>query len=412
MPPSATGIDLVQEVKSKAKEGHAHVVSIRRDLHRVPELAFEEHQTAARIDAELSALGVDQIRTGVAKTGIIAEIHGSEPGPVVVLRADIDALPIQEQNTFDFRSTIDGKMHACGHDGHTAALLGAARILCSSRQRFAGTARLLFQPSEEKLPGGAPGMIEAGALDGNATGPPIGVFGQHVRPSMPAGMLGVLPGPFMASADEIYITIKGDGGHAAEPHLQNCDPVVVASQVVLALQSVISRSRPPGEPGILTIGRLIADGATNVIPGEVVMEGTLRTMNNRWRKQAHDEIHRVVSHVASGAGAESHVHIKVGYPPLVNDPDSAELVRETAMAYNGPNRVQDIEQWYAAEDFACYLEELPGAFFMLGVGNETRGYTSAVHTPTFTIDEDALQTGAGFMAYLAITALARAQARG
>lgn len=380
-------------------------MGVRRSLHQHPELAFCEVNTAARVKSELNAIGVDRIRTGVAKTGIIAEIDGAKPGPLVILRADIDALPIHEENTFDFRSQIDGCMHACGHDGHTASLLGAARILAGMRSAFAGTVRLLFQPSEEKLPGGAPAMIAEGALDNNDAGPPVAIFGQHVRPGMESGTIGVRAGAFMASADEIYITVHADGGHAAEPHLQNADPVLAAAHIVVALQSVVSRVRPPGDPGVLSIGRMVADGATNVIPPEVRMEGTLRAMSADFRRDAHEAIRRTVSNIAAAMGATISIEIKVGYPALVNDAGAAALVRQASTEYVGPERTVDIDRWYAAEDFAYYLEQVPGAFFMLGVGNKALGITSAVHTPTFTLDEPALETGAGFMAYLAIRAL-------
>ena len=400
---------LADEIRQMADAGHGNVVEIRRAIHRRPELAFEEHETAARIVRELESIGVDHIRSGVAKTGVIAEITGrgradGDPN-LVILRADIDALPIHEENDFDFRSEVDGRMHACGHDGHTASLLGAAVVLCNLRDRFNGTVRLLFQPSEEKLPGGAPSMIAEGALDGQNGREPIGIFGQHVRPSQTSGTIGILPGAFMASADEIYITVTADGGHAAEPHLQDADPVLTASQIVVALQSVISRARPPGQPGILSIGRFIADGAANVIPPVVRLTGTLRAMGDTWRFRAHEQIKRVVVNTAAALGASAECEILVGYPPLVNDPAAASIVRDAAAEYLGEDRVLKVEPWYAAEDFAYYLERLPGAFYMLGIRNENAGITSAVHTPTFTIDEDALRVGTGFLAYLAIRAL-------
>ena len=399
--------DIASEIRRLAAEGHDRVVANRRALHRRPELAFEEHETAARIAAELTATGVDRIRTGVASTGVVAEIDGlGGPGDrLVILRADIDALPIHEENTFDFASEFDGRMHACGHDGHTASLLGSATILCALRDRFAGTIRLLFQPSEEKLPGGAPAMIAEGALDTGSGQSLVGIFGQHVRPGIPVGKLGVRSGAFMASADEIYVTVKAMGGHAAEPHLQDADPVYVASQIVVALQTVISRNCPPGEPSVLSIGRFIADGATNVVPPVVRLEGTLRAMNETWRREAHEIIRRVVENSAATFGAGVEIEIRVGYPALVNTPAAAALVEQAAAEYVGEQDVVALDPWYAAEDFAYYLERVPGAFYMLGVRNEAKGITSAVHTPRFTIDESALQTGAGFMAYLALRAL-------
>jgi hippurate hydrolase len=251
-------------------------------------------------------------------------------------------------------------------------------------------------------------MIAAGALEGNEVGPPIAIFGQHVRPGISVGKMGVRPGAFMASADEIYIAVHADGGHAAEPHLQNADPVYVAAQIVIALQTVISRMRPPGEPGVLTIGRVIADGATNVIPRLVVMEGTLRAMNEEWRQRAHEQVRRIVSHTASSFGATATEEIRIGYPALVNDDVASDMVERAATEFVGADNVVALDRWYAAEDFAYYLEELPGAFYMLGVRNEDLGITSPVHTSTFTLDEEALRSGAGFQAYLAIRALTRA----
>lgn len=399
--------DIASDIRRLADDGHERVVEIRRALHRRPELAFEEHETAARVADELTATGVDRMRTGVASTGVVAEIDGAA-GPaerLVILRADIDALPIREENTFDFASEVDGKMHACGHDAHTASLLGAARILCAIRDRFSGTVRLLFQPSEEKLPGGAPAMIAEGALDVADGQALVGIFGQHVRPGIAAGKLGVRPGAFMASADEIYITVSAQGGHAAEPHLQDADAVYVASQIVVALQSVVSRNRPPREPSVLTIGRFVADGATNVIPPVVKLEGTLRAMNEAWRREAHDLIRRVVAGTAAAFGAQADVDIRIGYPALVNDAEASALVDRAAREYIGDPDVVALDPWYAAEDFAFYLEHVPGAFYMLGVRNEADGITHAVHTPRFTVDESALRTGAGFLAYLAVRAL-------
>ncbi|QXD15502.1 amidohydrolase [Rhodocaloribacter litoris] len=388
-------------IRALADEVFPEVVRLRRAIHRNPELAFEEHETARLVAETLAPLPLE-VQTGVARTGVVATLRGGRPGPTLALRADIDALPIHEENTFDFASQNPGKMHACGHDAHTASLLGTAMILARLKDDFPGTVRFLFQPSEEKLPGGAPAMIEAGVL---AAGPgypaPEAVYGQHVRPELRAGQIGVRAGWFMASADELYLTVRAAGGHAAEPHRLPGDAVLVAAHLVVALQSVISRHRPPGVPSVLSLGRLVADGATNVLPATARLEGTFRAMDEAWRLRAHDLIRRVAVHTAAAHGAEVDVDLVVGYPALYNDPAAAARVRDAAIDYAGAENVVDVEPWYAAEDFAYYLHQVPGCFYLLGVGNPEAGITHALHTSRFTIDEEALRLGPGFMAYLA-----------
>lgn len=392
------------------------VVAWRRALHRHPELAGEEHRTAAFVTERLVDLGM-HVRTGIYGTGVVGVLDGTHPGPTLLLRADMDALPIREATDHDFPSEHDGRMHACGHDAHTASLLGAATILSRLKDDLHGQVRFCFQPHEEVIPGGAKFMIEEGVLgplDGVGTpaaghGPPAPggevdvVFGQHVRPDLPAGTLGIRPGPFMASADEVHVTLHGEGGHAAAPHELSTDVTYAASQVVVALQSLVSRHAPPGVPSILTIGRLIADGATNVIPESATLAGTFRAMGEDWRRRAHDLIRRIVTQTAAAHGATADVDVRVGYPALVNDPDAAGFVRDAAHAYAGPDRTVDHDPWYAGEDFAYFLQHRPGAFYTLGVGNEEKGITAGLHTPAFDIDESALRTGAGFMAHLALS---------
>jgi len=384
------------------------IVALRRTIHRRPELAFEEHETAALVAETLGALDGVRVRTGVAKTGVVAEIEGARPGSALALRADMDALPIHEENDFDFASEHAGKMHACGHDAHTASLLGTAKILHALRDDLHGTVRLLFQPSEEKIPGGASVMIKEGALDpsagsgqANGTAAPAHILGQHVFPQLPAGTLGIRSGAFMASADEVYLTIRGEGGHAAAPHTLTADTVLVQAHVLTALQSVVSRNCPPGIPSILSFGRVVADGATNVLPAEVRIEGTFRSMDEGWRFRAHELIRRVAEQTAQAFGATCEVEIAVGYPALVNDEALAAEVRAAAVEYVGAERVIDLPEWYASEDFAFYTQRMPGVFYVLGAGNEAAGITHGLHTPRFTIDEDALRLGPGFMAYLA-----------
>lgn len=391
---------MIDRIRALADERFDETVRIRRALHRRPELAFEEHETAALIAREIRALGIEPIE-GIAKTGLVAHIEGGKPGPTLALRADIDALPIHEANEIDFRSEIDGKMHACGHDAHTASLISTAAILREIRDELTGTIRLIFQPSEERSPGGAKVMIEEGVLGelGGATGPDR-IFGQHVMPAMPVGTIGVRDGSFMASADELYLTIRGKGGHAASPH-ELVDPVLIQAHVLVALQSVISRSRPPGIASLLSFGRVEADGATNVIPDEVRLIGTFRSMDEEWRWAAHDLIRRTAEHTAQAHGATCEVRIEVGYPTLVNDVAASAIIREAAVAFVGEESVIDLPEWYASEDFAFYTREIPGAFYIIGVGNEPAGITHGLHTPRFQIDEEALRLGPAFMSFLA-----------
>ena len=395
---------MLDRIRQLAADGAPETVRLRRAIHRRPELAFQERETAALVAGTLRQWGVEPIE-GVAQTGVVAHVVGARPGPTVALRADIDALPITEATGLDFASESPGVMHACGHDAHTAMLLGAARILHELRGEWAGTVRLVFQPSEEKAPGGARVMIEEGVLgemDGHAA--PVAIFGQHVFPELPAGTLGVRGGPFMASADEVYLTVRGKGGHAAAPeHLT--DVVLAQAHVLTALQAVVSRNRPPGIPSILSFGKVTADGATNVLPDEARIEGTFRSMDEDWRWRAHDLIRRTAKHTAQALGATCDVEVREGYPALVNDAALADAVRQSAVALVGEERVIDLPMWYASEDFSFYTNEIPGCFTVLGVRNEAEGITHGLHTPRMTVDEAALETGAAFLAALAVRRL-------
>ncbi len=392
---------MLDRIRSLADEVFPEVVRLRRAIHRRPELAFEETETAGLIDETLRGIGL-QPMTGVAKTGVVAHIVGGQPGPTLALRADIDALPIQEANEFDFASEHAGKMHACGHDAHTASLLGTAMILSQMKEQLHGCVRLIFQPSEEKLPGGAKVLIEDGVLgEMNGQAAPERILGQHVFPQLPVGTLGVRSGPFMASADEIYITIHGRGGHAAAPQ-DLIDPVLIQAHILTALQAVISRNCPPDQPSILSFGKIIAEGATNIIPNDVQLIGTFRAMDEEWRFRAHELIERTSKHTAEAFGATVDVEILVGYPALTNDPETSAFVRTAAIDYTGEGHVVDLPMWYASEDFAWYTQQIPGAFYVLGVGNKAAGITHGLHTPRFTIDEEALRLGPGFMAFLAL----------
>jgi amidohydrolase len=387
---------MIDPIKATADDVYPEVVDLRRTLHRHPELSGEEHETARRVAERLRDLGLD-VHTGLHETGVLATLDGGKPGPTTLLRGDMDALPIQEETGLDFASENDGVMHACGHDIHTASLLGAAMILAEHREAVHGQVRFCFQPHEEKLPGGAKFMMEEGVLDGTNGAPGVtAVFGQHVKPGLPAGAIGVRPGWFMASSDEVYVTVEGEGGHAAKPHELSADATYVASQVVVALQSVISRKCPPGVPSVLTIGRFVADGATNVIPPTVRLEGSFRAMDEDWRFRAHDLIERVAIRTAEAHGATADVEVKVGYPALYNHEGPSSVVKDAALDYVGPDRTVDADRWFAGEDFAYFLRERPGTFYQLGAGTD-----HGLHTSEFAVDEDALRTGAGFMAYLA-----------
>ncbi len=391
---------MLDRIRALADEVFPEVVRLRRQIHRRPELAFEEHETARLVAETLRPLGYS-VRTGAAKTGVVATLEGERPGPALALRADMDALPIHEASGLDFASEVPGQMHACGHDAHTASLLGTAMILARLRERLAGTVWLVFQPSEEKLPGGAKVLLEEGALDArDGLDAPACILGQHVFPMLPVGTIGVRSGPFMASADEVYLTVRGRGGHAAAPHLL-VDPVLAQAHVLTALQAVVSRNRPPDAPSILSFGRVTAEGATNVIPDEVRIEGTFRAMDEGWRFTAHDLIRRTAEHAAAALGATCDVRIEVGYPALTNDPATAAFVRAAAVEYVGEARTVDLPMWHASEDFSFYTQAMPGCFYVLGAGNEAAGITHGLHTPRFTVDEEALRLGPGFMAYLA-----------
>lgn len=388
------------KVKELAQAYAPDTVQVRRHIHANPELSFEEHNTAAYVRQVLEGYGLKP--TAMAETGLVALVEGRNPEKkTIALRADLDALPIREANEVAYKSKNEGVMHACGHDVHTASLLGAARILQDMREEFEGTVKLIFQPGEEKFPGGASIMIKEGVLQNPA---PEQIVGQHVFPMLPAGKVGFRPGMYMASADEIYITVKGKGGHAAMPEL-NVDTVLIASHLIVALQQIVSRHASPKVPSVLSFGKVEAKGATNVIPDEVKIEGTFRTMDEVWRKEAHKRIRKLAEGLCESMGGSCDIDIKNGYPFLLNDPDLTERARAAAESYLGTENVVDLDLWMGAEDFAYYSQQVPACFYRLGTRNEARGIVSSVHTPTFDIDEAALETGMGLMAYVALQEL-------
>ncbi|ELR69921.1 N-acetyl-L,L-diaminopimelate deacetylase [Fulvivirga imtechensis AK7] len=396
-------MSIKQQIKKLAKRNANEVINIRRHIHSYPELSYEEYNTAKYVASQLKAIGL-QPTEGVAKTGLTALIEGKNPTKkVLALRADMDALPIIEANDVDYKSKNEGVMHACGHDAHTASLLGAAKILNELKDQFEGSVKLIFQPGEEKNPGGASLMIKEGVLKNPA---PQCIFGQHVMPLIPAGKVGFKPGMYMASCDEIYLTVKGKGGHGAIPEL-TIDPVLITSHIIVALQQIISRNASPKTPTVLSFGKVIANGATNIIPEEVYVAGTFRAMNEEWRAEALKRIKKMAEGIAASMGGMCEVDISKGYPFLENDPALTGKTRSAAEAYVGKENVVDLDVWMGAEDFAYYTHEIPACFYRLGTRNEAKGITSYVHTPTFNIDEEALEIGAGMMAWIAVNELNR-----
>ncbi len=393
-------MELKTKIAELAEKYFQEIVQIRRIIHANPELSFEEYDTSQVIKTELKKLGIETI--SIANTGVTAIINGKNPDSrVMALRADMDALPIEEANDVEYKSRKKGVMHACGHDVHTASLLGAAKILNDLRDSFEGSIKLIFQPGEEKYPGGASMMIKEGVLENPR---PNHVVGQHVMPLIPVGKVGIREGMFMASADEIFIRVKGKGGHGAMPEI-NIDPVLIASHIIVALQQVVSRNASPKIPSVLSFGKFIANGATNVIPDEVYIEGTFRTFNDEWRMEAHKKIKKMAEGIAESMGGNCEIKILVGYPFLENEPELTRRVKAYAIDYLGEENVLDLDIWMAAEDFAFYTKEVDSCFYRLGVRNDQQGITSSVHTPTFNIDENALKIGAGLMAWIALQEL-------
>ena len=393
---------LKDDVTRLAGDFHDKVIKTRRWLHMHPELSFAEKETSKYVQTLLKDIDVP-FTSGWADTGIVAIIEGNRPDSnVIALRADLDALPIQEKNAVPYASKNDGVMHACGHDVHTSSLLGVAMILKALSKRFDGSVKLIFQPGEERMPGGASILIKEGVLENPR---PAGILGQHVYPLLEAGKVGFRPGKMMASADEITLTIKGRGGHGAVPQF-TIDPVAITAQVITGLQQVVSRSSDPTMPSVLTFGKINSDGGTfNVIPGSVQLLGTFRTFDESWRAKALQKVKEIAMGIAQSFGAECDVHITPGYPYLVNDAPLTERCAAAARSILGEENVVDLPMRLTAEDFSYYTHHAPGCFYRLGVANASRGINSPVHTPTFDIDENALVTGPAVMSWLAISEL-------
>jgi amidohydrolase len=390
--------DLQQRISEAAAAGLSSTVAHRRHLHAHPELSFEEYDTQRYIGEQLTLLGIPF--GAAAGTGVVAEIAGEGgAGPTIALRADIDALPITEANEVDYQSQNIGVMHACGHDVHTSSLLGTAAILQQVKAHFSGNVRLLFQPGEEKLPGGATLMIKDGVLDNPK---PKAIFGQHVHPPLPAGTVGFRPGVYMASTDELYLTVRGRGGHGAMPH-NAIDPIVITAHIITAIQQLISRNTDPTLPAVITFGRIESEGgATNIIPNAVKLLGTLRTLDEPWRKELHHRMDKLVTGMAAAMGGSAELTIGHGYPFLKNDEALTHWAWDEARRYLGEDRAVELPIRMTGEDFAFYSHHLPACFYRLGVGNAAQGINSPVHTDTFDVDESCLETGSGLMAWLAV----------
>ncbi len=388
---------ILDQIKALAHTISPEVIANRRHLHAHPELSFHEFETSKFVKEKLQKWGIPY--TEMANTGVVGLIKGDKPGDTVIaLRADMDALPIKEQNEGKaYRSTNEGVMHACGHDVHTSSLLGTAYILQQLKAEFAGTIKLIFQPAEELLPGGASIMIKEGVLENPQ---PKGIIGQHVQPSIAAGKVGFRSGIYMASTDELYVTVTGKGGHGAQPQ-QNIDPVVIAANIIVSLQQIVSRNADPRLPSVLSFGKVIANGATNIIPNEVKIEGTFRTLNEVWRSEAHRRMKKMAEGIAEAMGGHCHFDIHKGYPFLINEEKLTNSSKQYAEEYLGKENVEDLDIWMAAEDFAYYSQETNACFYRLGTGNKEKDTCHSVHTPNFDIDEDALKISTGLMAYLA-----------
>lgn len=390
---------MIDEIKSLSEKYLPEVIKIRRHLHAHPELSFEEKNTSAFISQELSNKGIAH-ETGWGGYGIVVNLYGglAEGKNTIALRADIDALPITEKNNVDYKSTNVGVMHACGHDVHTSSLLGTTFILNDLKDKLLNNYRIIFQPAEEKLPGGASILIKEGVLKNPV---PISIIGQHVHPPLEVGKIGFRSGLYMASADEIFVTIKGKGGHAALPQ-GNIDPIFIASSMIMNLQQVVSRRANPTIPTVLSFGKIYSEGgATNVIPDFVKLEGTFRTMDEGWREDAHKIMTKIAKQIARSMGGACDFKIIKGYPCLVNEVKATELSRRAAEKYLGKENVVELPIRLTSEDFAFYSQHIPACFYRLGTGNISKGITSSVHTPTFDIDESSLKISMGLMAYIA-----------
>ena len=387
-----------EQIQQLAKQYAQEFIEMRRHIHAHPELSFQELETAAFVRKKLDSWGIEYTAQ-VGGEGVVAIVKGNNPSSrSVALRGDMDALPIEEKTGVEYQSKNIGIMHACGHDVHTTCLLGAAKILNELKGHWNGTLTLVFQPAEEKLPGGASIMLKDGLFSKEK---PEKMLAQHVFPELPVGKVGITPGAYMASSDELYITVKGKGGHGAKPD-HAVDPVLIASHLIIALQQVVSRWSNPITPCVLTIGKVIANGATNIIPSEVTMEGTFRTFDENWRSDAHQRMIALAKGLVEGMGGTVEFRVERGYPVVYNDPEVTAVSRKIAEDYLGKDNVVTLERRATAEDFAYFSQVVPGCFYRLGTASENGDNRFSVHHPQFNIDEKAIELGMGLMAYMAI----------
>jgi amidohydrolase len=393
--------DLKNIIHDREEQYFTDSVEIRRHIHAHPELSKQEKKTMDFIGSKLKEYGIP-FTDNIGGYGIVALIRGKDPeSACIALRADMDALPVTEMNELEYRSTNPGVMHACGHDVHMASLLGTARILNGMRDRFSGTVKLFFQPSEETFPGGAIQMIRDGAMENPR---PSVVIGQHVFPFLPSGQVGFCPGKFMASTDEVYMTVKGKGGHGAMPQT-TVDPILIASHIVVALQQVVSRNANPLVPSVVTIGRFISEGRTNVIPETARLEGTIRTFDEEWRSEIHKLVRRIAGSTAEAMGGSCEVRIDSGYPYVMNNEELTSKLISLSGEYLGENNVKPMQPKMGAEDFSYFGREATACFYGLGVAWPGKGDGPNLHTSGFNVDEAALKTGMGLMAWLAVKTL-------
>ncbi len=393
--------ELKNIIKQKAATYKDEVIAIRRHLHQHPELSFKEYETSKYVCSKLDEFGIEY-QNGIVETGIVGLIKGNNPeSKTIALRADLDALPIVEENEVEYKSVNEGVMHACGHDVHTSSLLGAAKILNEVKDQFDGTIKLIFQPGEERLPGGASLMIKEGVLENPK---PNSIIGQHVYPQLEAGKVGFKPGMYMASTDELFMTVHGKGGHAALPHL-TVDPVLITAHILTALQQIVSRNSHPKAPTVLSFGKIIGNGATNIIPDKVELEGTFRAMDEEWRAEAHVKMKKLAEKIADGMGGKCELEIRKGYPFLVNDEEVTNRAKSAAIDFLGEANVIDLNLRMTAEDFAYFSQAAPACFYRLGIKNDAQGINHGLHTSKFNIDENAIETSIGLMAWLAMNEL-------
>lgn len=387
-----------EKIKLLSEKYFQEFIAVRRHLHTIPEMGYKEYKTSGYIIKKLSEFGIPYQRS-VAVTGVVGSIHGrNAEKKTIALRTDMDALPIKEENKVKYKSKNKNMMHACGHDAHMACVLGAAKILNELRNEFEGTVKLIFQPSEEAFPGGAIKMIQEGVLENPHVS---NVFGQHVYPSLETGKVGFRPGKYMASTDEIYITVFGKGGHAATPDLF-INPLMIASKMLTELEKYFNDNKPSNSLSVLTFGRIIGEGKTNIVPDKVMLEGTFRAFDEDWRIKAHEGIKRTAAAVAESSKGKCDVRIDRGYPFLENDAALTAEAKKLAEEYLGEENVVDLEMRMTAEDFAYFAQAVPSVFYRFGVRNESKKITSNLHTSTFDLDEDSLKIATGLMVWIAV----------